>query len=324
MRQRSRWTRPGRAYIAGNETQYCSSTTFKGCFPTTDNAVITGDKTGGGSAQYAFVAAFDPTGARLLYSSLFGSTDYACRNGCGAHLGHRCRRGRRRLLLPDRAKPRPRSSPPPRAWSSRPPDRSIPPAAYIMSYRGFAAKFRPVTATPTLAWCTYLGGHTSNTSDYLSGIAVDGAGNTYPGRLYELARLPGDCRRPRPILRGQFHLLGGACHQVEPDGHLHPVVHLRRPRQARRERCHDLYRPHPAGRRRQRVSDRPNRRDGLRARESGRARANQRFGAGAGSRTRPCRRKDAVLFHPGLQRAQHRQSGGTGRGCGGQYLRGRQ
>ena len=77
----------GRAYVAGNETQYCSTTTFKGCFPTTADAVITGDKTSGRSPQYAFVAAFDAAGARLLYSSLFGSLDYACTNGCGATWG---------------------------------------------------------------------------------------------------------------------------------------------------------------------------------------------------------------------------------------------
>ena len=64
----------GRAYVAGNEADVCTSVaySFQACFPTTGGAVISGDKTGGGSPQYAFVAAFDPTGGQLLYSTLFG------------------------------------------------------------------------------------------------------------------------------------------------------------------------------------------------------------------------------------------------------------
>ena len=67
-----------------NEDAVCSpvaSYTFRACFPTTTGAVIGGDKTGGGSPQYAFVAVFDPTGAHLLYSTLFGDL-----NGLGTPL----------------------------------------------------------------------------------------------------------------------------------------------------------------------------------------------------------------------------------------------
>jgi hypothetical protein len=75
----------GRAYIAGNENDVCSpSYTFPSCFPTTSGAVIGGDKTGGRSPQYAFTAVFDPTGAQLLYSTLFGGLDFDCNNGCGS------------------------------------------------------------------------------------------------------------------------------------------------------------------------------------------------------------------------------------------------
>ena len=35
------------------------------------------------SPQYAFVAAFDPTGAQLLYSTLFGDLNFKCTIGCG-------------------------------------------------------------------------------------------------------------------------------------------------------------------------------------------------------------------------------------------------
>jgi hypothetical protein len=76
----------GRAYVAGDEAEYCSTSyKFQSCFPTTSGAVIGGDKTGGRSPQYAFVAAFDPTGAQLLYSTLFGDLNgFGCMTGCGA------------------------------------------------------------------------------------------------------------------------------------------------------------------------------------------------------------------------------------------------
>jgi hypothetical protein len=38
---------------------------------------------GGRSIQCAFVAAFDPTGAKLLYSTLFGGLNIACYSGFG-------------------------------------------------------------------------------------------------------------------------------------------------------------------------------------------------------------------------------------------------
>jgi uncharacterized protein (TIGR03437 family) len=51
----------------------------------------------------------------------------------------------------------------------------------VTAYRGFIAKFSPVTSASgaSLAACTYLGGKTGNTSDYLSGIAIDGSGDIY-------------------------------------------------------------------------------------------------------------------------------------------------
>ena len=77
----------GRAYIAGNEDEFYffntpTDYTYPG-FPTTGGAVIGGTQPGGGGPQYAFVAAFDPTGANLLYSTLFGDTNFKCAIGCG-------------------------------------------------------------------------------------------------------------------------------------------------------------------------------------------------------------------------------------------------
>src|ERR1017187_5699574 len=173
----------GRAYIAGNEQTYCSTqyTTYQGCFPTTGGAVIGGNATGGGSPQYAFVAAFDPTGSKLLYSTMFGDLNgFKCTNGCGStwatgvavdangyfYLVGETQAGK----LPTTAgvyQP-----------TGAPLDTN---GAYVLAARGFIAKFTPVTSTGgvTLAYATYLGGQTANTSDYISGIAIDSAGNAY-------------------------------------------------------------------------------------------------------------------------------------------------
>ena len=52
---------------------------------------------------------------------------------------------------------------------------------YVQVWRGFVAKFNPVTtaAGVSLAYATYLGGRTGSSGDYISGIAIDSAGNAY-------------------------------------------------------------------------------------------------------------------------------------------------
>ena len=172
----------GRAYIAGNEFTFCSTqyTTYQGCFPTTSGAVIGGNATGGGSPQYAFVAAFNPAGSQLLYSTIFGDLNgFKCTQGCGGtwatgvavdangyfYLVGETQAGR----LPTTAgvvQP-----------TGAPLDSE---GAYVLGSRGFIAKFAPVTSAGgvTLAYATYLGGQT-NTSDYISGIAIDSSSNAY-------------------------------------------------------------------------------------------------------------------------------------------------
>jgi hypothetical protein len=51
----------------------------------------------------------------------------------------------------------------------------------VEAYRGFVAKFTPVTSAGgvSLAYCTYLGGHTEALNDFISGIAIDSASNAY-------------------------------------------------------------------------------------------------------------------------------------------------
>jgi uncharacterized protein (TIGR03437 family) len=172
----------GRAYVAGNSDEYCSiSYTFQSCFPTTSGAVIGGNVTGGGSPQYAFIAVFDPTGAHLIYSTLFGDLNgFACTSGCGGTYGTGVAvdandyfyligntQGGKLPTTLDVVQP-----------TAGPLGSN---GGYLPSWRGFIAKFNPVTSAggATLDYCTYLGGHTGNTSDFLSGIAIDSTGNTY-------------------------------------------------------------------------------------------------------------------------------------------------
>ena len=55
------------------------------------------------------------------------------------------------------------------------------PATYVQAWRGFVAKFNPVTSAggASLAYATYLGGKTGNTGDFISGIAIDSSSNAY-------------------------------------------------------------------------------------------------------------------------------------------------
>src|ERR1019366_7761241 len=173
----------GRAYIAGNEAEYCSTAyVFQSCFPTTSGAVIGGDKTGGRSPQYAFVAAFDPTGSQLLYSTIFGDLNgFGCLNGCGDAWGTGVAvdaNGYFYLVGETKAGKLPTT-----AGVIQPTGAPLDPTngVYVQADRGFIAKFTPVTSAGgvTLAYATYLGGQTANTSDYISGIAIDSASNAY-------------------------------------------------------------------------------------------------------------------------------------------------
>ena len=171
----------GRAYIAGNETDICTTGhTFQSCFPTTNGAVIGGDKPGGRSPQYAFLSVFDAAGAHLLYSTLFGTLDFACDNGCGdiwATAVAVDANGYFYLVGETQAAKLPTT-----AGVIQPTGAPLGAKdAFIQADRGFIAKFNPVTSAGgvTLAYATYLGGQTVSTSDYISGIAIDSASNAY-------------------------------------------------------------------------------------------------------------------------------------------------
>jgi uncharacterized protein (TIGR03437 family) len=169
----------GRAYIAGNESEYC--TPSQSCFPTTSGAVIGGNQTGGGSPQYAFVTAFDPTGAHLLYSTIFGDLNgFKCTNGCGGTYATGVAvdaKGYFYLVGETQAGMLPTT-----VGAYQPTGAPLSPGqASLEAWRGFVAKFNPVTSAGgvLLAYATYLGGHTSNLGDFISGITIDSASNAY-------------------------------------------------------------------------------------------------------------------------------------------------
>jgi uncharacterized protein (TIGR03437 family) len=174
----------GRAYIAGNEDESCYRGlpyTFQSCFPTTSGAVIGGDKTVGGDPQFAFVAAFDPTGAHLLYSTLFGDLNFGCTIACGGDTygtGIAVDANGYFYLVGETQA----SNLPTTAGVIQPTGAPLSSSGTIVqAWRGFVAKFNPVTSAGgvTLAYATYLGGHTESLGDYISGITIDSASNAY-------------------------------------------------------------------------------------------------------------------------------------------------
>jgi uncharacterized protein (TIGR03437 family) len=175
----------GRAYVAGIETDTCSDKlayySFPSCFPTTTGAVIGGSQPTGGDPQFAFLAVFDPTGAHLLYSTIFGDLNFKCTKGCGGDTYATSvavdQNGYFYLVGETEA-----GNLPTTAGVIQPIGGGLDPSkVYLQSFRGFVAKFNPVTSAGgvTLAYATYLGGQTANTGDYISGIAIDGASNAY-------------------------------------------------------------------------------------------------------------------------------------------------
>ena len=132
--------------------------------------------------QFAFVAAFDPTGAHLLYSTLFGDYEFQVRSTVAAAIpmapGSRWMPTATSIWS---ARPRPATCRPPPASFSPPALLWTPRERYVQAWRGFIAKFNPVTSAggASLAYATYLGGQTANTGDFISGIAIDSASNAY-------------------------------------------------------------------------------------------------------------------------------------------------
>jgi uncharacterized protein (TIGR03437 family) len=173
----------GRAYVAGNENAPCNlSYSFPACFPTTAGATIQ-TINANNVTNFCFAAVFDPAGANLLYSTLFGDlnglkTSTTTSSGGAMATAMTVDSNGYFYLIGDTKAGKLPTTPGAVQSSSAPLDSS---GSFVEAFRGFIAKFTPVTAASgaSLAACTYLGGKTGNTSDYLSGIAIDNSGDVY-------------------------------------------------------------------------------------------------------------------------------------------------
>jgi uncharacterized protein (TIGR03437 family) len=173
----------GRAYVAGNENAPCNlSYSFPACFPTTAGATIQ-TINANNVTNFCFAAVFDPAGANLLYSTLFGDlnglkTSTTTTSGATMATAMTVDSNGHFYLIGDTKAGKLPTTPGAVQPSSAPLDYS---GSYVTAFRGFIAKYNPVTAASgsSLAACTYLGGKTGNTSDYLSGIAIDSSGDIY-------------------------------------------------------------------------------------------------------------------------------------------------
>jgi uncharacterized protein (TIGR03437 family) len=168
-----------RAYVAGNENNPCNTSyVFQACFPTTAGATVSASGANN-VTNFCFAAVFDSAGANLLYSTLFGdlngvkttrsagetmATGITVDSSGNFYLIGNTKAGKLPTIQ-GAVQP-----------SGTPLDVT---GTYLTAYRGFIAKFSPVTPGASLAACTYLGGKTGNSSDYLSGIAIDNSGNIY-------------------------------------------------------------------------------------------------------------------------------------------------
>ena len=176
----------GRAYIAGTTDDQCDAAHSYRCFPETTNALLPSSLYNGTvnpqtrNAGAAFVAVFDAAGANLLYSTLYGdsnpsnpSTNSQPTIGTGVAVDP----SGSFYLTGFTANPEiPTTS---GAFQTTGTNNQ---SNGGIAYRGFVAKFPPVTgAGPSLVYGTYLGGKATNETngEQVSGIAVDAAGNAY-------------------------------------------------------------------------------------------------------------------------------------------------
>ncbi|MBS1858728.1 MAG: SBBP repeat-containing protein [Acidobacteria bacterium] len=181
----------GQAYIAGLSSAACASNDPTACFPTTPSAVLPGSTFNGTIHQgttfnqgSAFVAVFDAAGANLLYSSLYGGMGSTAagsdgkpgNNGATYGAGVAVDASGNFYL----------------AGSSSSNQLPVTAGAYqrytssstvTTLARGYVAKFSPVASKvgSSLVYSTFLGGSdaANDSSDFVSGIAVDADGNAY-------------------------------------------------------------------------------------------------------------------------------------------------
>jgi hypothetical protein len=196
----------GHAYIGGTVQETCDSvwgsTTGEvypySCFPTTTGAVISGTALPNAGHVFAFVSVFDPAGANLLYSTVYGDKNALCVNHSVNGSTVYCNTAGETVAdtiavdaggnfyiagitdgsaLPTTAGViQPTSGP-----LAVPNTLETGNTPMLNALRGFVAKFNPVTAPggASLAYGTYLGGAIGGAADMPRGITTDADGNSY-------------------------------------------------------------------------------------------------------------------------------------------------
>ena len=178
----------GRAYIAGTSIDQCDSMHLYKCFPETANALLpqslynTTINPNSANPGSAFVAVIDAAGANLLYSTLYGDKNPSsnANNSATFGTGVAVDPSGNFYLTGFTAN----SQVPTTPGTLQPSGTNNQSNGQIV-YRGFVAKFGPVTgigAGAPLMYGTYLGGTATNGmagGEQVSGIAVDASGNAY-------------------------------------------------------------------------------------------------------------------------------------------------
>ena len=137
----------GRAYVAGNENAPCNTSyAFQACFPTTAGATIQ-TINANNVTNFSFAAVFDPTGANLLYSTLFGDlnglkTSATTSSGGSWATGMTLDSNGYFYLIGYTTAGKLPTTPGAYQSSGAPLDYS---GSNVTAYRGFIAKFNPVT-----------------------------------------------------------------------------------------------------------------------------------------------------------------------------------
>jgi uncharacterized protein (TIGR03437 family) len=182
----------GQAYIAGTTGDQCAALSGGNavgpavCFPTTANAVLPGStfnvtlNPNNSNQGSGFISVFDAAGANLLYSSLFGGNGNQSEgNGHPTYASGVAVDPSGNFYLVgttgNNQLPVTKGAFQTTYYGNNSP-------GFSTATRGFVAKFNPISSGATLAYTTYLGGIDPTQAayqDFVSGIAVDAAGNAY-------------------------------------------------------------------------------------------------------------------------------------------------
>jgi hypothetical protein len=185
----------GRAYVAGNMQEECDTNyLFESCFPTTAGAVIPASALS--TKAVGFLSVFDPSGAKLLYSTAFGDLISTGPNAAEAGDTYAVgvtvdANGYIYLVGHTEAGDLPTTT-----GVIQPTQGPAYNGFRLYAWRGFVAKFYPIASSggTSLVYSTYLGApalnSTSNLGDFIGGVAADSDGSVYVDGLTESPNYP--------------------------------------------------------------------------------------------------------------------------------------